>query len=34
MVYGKCAKGLHPLNRSKLSKKTQDKENEILKKTI
>ena len=21
MVYGKCAKGLHPLNRSKLSKK-------------
>ena len=28
MVYGKTAKGLPPLKRSKLSKKSQDKEDE------
>ena len=33
MLYGKSAKGLLPLNRSKISKKAQEKEDEI-KKTI
>ena len=31
MVYGKSAKGLPPLSRSTLSKKSQDKEDEIKK---
>ena len=31
MVYGKSAKGLPPLRRSTLSKKSQDKEDEIKK---
>ena len=31
MVYGKITKGLPPLRRPKLSKKSQDKEDEIKK---